>query len=279
METRLPLAPTLLAALLLTTSVATAGSPTAKQCIEAYESAQLTRQDSKLVEARAALLVCASEACPSVMRKDCVLWLDEVAKDVPSIVVTARGPDGDIAEVRVAVDGKVVAERLDGKPLELDPGSHAIVLEAEGFNAVKQQIVLAVGQRNRRLNIEFAPAQTQPSSPPSTDPKGDRQVPTASWILGGAGALAIGVGGYFGIRALNRRSDLDACKPGCDSAAVGDVERDYVISEVGIGLGLVAVGSAIYFALTDAPQQTSTPALRVVAQPAGASVGLAGRFQ
>ena len=67
---------------------------TRAQCVEAYERAQYMRRESKLRGAREALLVCAQDSCPAATRGDCVPWLAEVERALPTIVIAARDERG-----------------------------------------------------------------------------------------------------------------------------------------------------------------------------------------
>ena len=74
------------------------------ECIAAYRNAQVLRLSGKLVESLAQLSTCARSECPQVLRNDCVPWLGEVTRSVPSVVFQARTERGDEEEVRVLLD-------------------------------------------------------------------------------------------------------------------------------------------------------------------------------
>src|ERR1700709_1044923 len=75
-------------------------------CVGAYEDAQRLRKDGKLTDARSKLLVCAQDACPAVLRKDCTVWIGEVEQATPTVLLAAKSPIGkDIVDVTVTVDG------------------------------------------------------------------------------------------------------------------------------------------------------------------------------
>jgi len=147
-------------------SIATAGNK--EECISAYEQAQDLRKQSHLINARQRLLVCTREVCPAVLRKDCVQWLEEVERSMPTVVVDVKGTDGsDVVAVKVYLDGKLVAEQLDGKPISLDPGQHTFRFEIAGAPAKEERIVVPEGTKNRRVAVSFAPAGVaQPQAAP-----------------------------------------------------------------------------------------------------------------
>ena len=59
----------------------------------------MARRSGKLLAARAALLACSREICPDAVRGDCVDWLEDVNRSVPSVVVTARDCGVDVVDV------------------------------------------------------------------------------------------------------------------------------------------------------------------------------------
>src|SRR5262245_7790898 len=78
-----------------------------KVCLAAAAQGQTLRDAHKLVEAREQFRTCAREQCPRVVQKDCVAWLSDVEKNLPSVVLTAKDEAGaDIVEGKVSVDGK-----------------------------------------------------------------------------------------------------------------------------------------------------------------------------
>jgi hypothetical protein len=70
-----------------------AAPPTKTSCAEAYESSQETRASGHLQEARTGW---PSALRPSVQRscqKDCARWLEEVERELPSVVISVAGLD------------------------------------------------------------------------------------------------------------------------------------------------------------------------------------------
>ena len=54
-------------------------------CLSASQQAQNLRDAHKLVEARAQLRVCARKECPAVVQRDCLTWLGEVERSLPTV--------------------------------------------------------------------------------------------------------------------------------------------------------------------------------------------------
>lgn len=222
-------------------------SPSKEVCLDAYTRSQPLRRDGKLSEARKALLVCARDPCPKQLQPDCVGWLDEVEKAMPSVVLGAKDADGkDLTQVRVFVDDQPFARSLDGRSVELDPGDHVLRFEHEG-RRVEQTVVVKEGDKQRRVNVTF------PSRKEATSPKPARRAepsssgaPPLAWALGGLGIVALGSFAYFGVTGVSERSDLDSCKPNCPSDDVRSVDRKFWIANISLAVAAVSLGGATY---------------------------------
>src|SRR5262245_12861574 len=95
------------------------------QCVASHLQNQKLRKQGKLSDAKKELLVCVQEGCPPPVRAECEGWLEEVESQMPTIVVSALDAAGkDTVEVSVSIDGRRVSDRLDGRPVPLDPGPH-----------------------------------------------------------------------------------------------------------------------------------------------------------
>jgi hypothetical protein len=112
-----------LAALLLASSSAAAETVTTQTCVDSHVRAQLQRREGRLVESSRSLRTCAQEACPDVVQRDCVAWLEELRDEVPTVVFDASDRKGPLTEVTVTHQGRVIATSIDGAAVELDPGA------------------------------------------------------------------------------------------------------------------------------------------------------------
>ncbi len=148
-------------------------APTKLQCNDAHTQAQPLRRAGQLRAARRELRTCAAPSCPTLVRDECVQWLDEVGRSIPSLVLEAKDQDGnDRSDVRVTLDGQVLAERLDGSAIEIDPGEHDLVFESEGVPPVTRHVVVGVGEKDRheRVTLEVPRAAVPPPPPPPAPP-------------------------------------------------------------------------------------------------------------
>ncbi|MBK7402956.1 MAG: hypothetical protein IPJ34_43710 [Myxococcales bacterium] len=79
-----------------------------KICSNAYEKAQDLRDKSSLLAARE-LKICAKAPCTGFLLKDCITWLEEVQKKIPTVVLAAVSAKGDsITDVSVRVGDKTL---------------------------------------------------------------------------------------------------------------------------------------------------------------------------
>lgn len=201
------------------------------------------------------------------MRRDCSRWLAEVELATPSIVVVARNADGTRrSDVRVVVDGVVVAERLTGDPLALDPGDHVIVLDAGGGARIEQRLTLHEGDRERRIEITLPKAEREESKPstpiaePDRDrPPPERPVPAPVYVGGAVTVITAALGGYFQISGMTKRADLSECAPTCTTNAVDDARQTLWTGNILLGTALVSLGVTmfLYFTRPAAPDRST----------------------
>jgi hypothetical protein len=190
-----------------------------------------------------------------------------LAPRVPWLVIAlAPGTPGDARVFRDDVE--VDADTLFA-PWPLDPGPHVVLVVAPGREA-RIATVVAVEGETTHLLVSPGPSVTrEPASPPHDH--------TVTWIVGGAGIVSVGVGAYFGGRALAERSASDAGCPGgvCATAtslatyqsAVGDARA----SDVALGIGAAALVVAGCLLLTSRDTTSARTALRLTSTGIGAA--------
>lgn len=261
---------------------------TKQQCIAAYEATQSLRESGKLVEAREQAIVCARSECPKALNSECIVWVGEIEKSTPTVVFTAKAPDGsDITTVKVTVDGKLVSEELGARAVPLDPGKRTFRFDSADHGSKELEIVLREGEKNRTVAVSFEPAAATAATTPAPTPTPPAQPapsagpPTAFWVLGGAGVAAVAVGAVFEIMGLSQKSDLEACKPRCSPDDADAMTRNFVIGDIALVSGGVALGAALVVLLTDDDAQPATTGRVtpvVVASPWGGFAGLSASF-
>lgn len=243
-------------------------------CIAASEKAQQQRTDGKLIDAKKSFAVCASASCPSVLVRDCTDQLAQVVAATPSIVVVVRDAAGnDITAARVTMDGTLVADGLNGRAIEFDPGKHTVRVEVAGAAPSEKEIVFHEGEKQRVVAFNVTPRAAQAIAPagspagvpdapaqgqvtadaPPQPPSGQvRQHGVVPWVVFGIGAAALVGGGVMYVVGGQMVSDSKAgCTQSsgaftCGTLTASEVESRQSQNANGATLGNVGliVGSA-----------------------------------
>ncbi len=183
----------------------------------------------------------------------------EVAKeaDQPGLIVT--------------FDGTPLGAAAWGVGMPVDPGTHRVTASAPNKIQFERRVEIESGWTTleipkladaagtasgraaapRLLDTDTEKKPVSDAAP--TGHRGDGRR-TAGFVIGGVGVVALGVGGYFGLRAFSKWSDReDNCRSGCNLSAKSagdDAKSAAVASNLGIGLGLVALGVGSYLVLS-----------------------------
>jgi hypothetical protein len=186
----------ILALALFGASSALAAEPTKDECIAANETAQDLRQSGKLLEARTKLVLCVATSCPGPLREDCAQRLSEIAAVMPSVVFEVKDSAGnDMSSATVTIDGQHLAEKLDGRPIALDPGEHRFAFRAESGATAEKTLVVREGEKDRRERIVLGPASVVTIG--SETPVGERstfafdRIPTVAYVAAGVGVVGL----------------------------------------------------------------------------------------
>jgi hypothetical protein len=227
---------------------ASADTPTTV-CLSAVVEGQKLQRDGKLLYARDKYAACAVRTCPPEVVDDCVGWLHEVDQALPSVVLAARDEKGvDLKDVEVSVDGSR-AVPTGTRAVPLDPGSHTFVFHHEGAER-KQQLVLREGEKNREILVVF-----ERLEPPRAT---SRPVPPSAWAAGGVGIAAMGAFGVFGALGVSERGS-NHCDTGCTGGQKNSVDTKFLVADIALGVGLVALAAATWLYLTRPTVEKHTP--------------------
>lgn len=196
---------------------------------------------------------------------------------------------------------------LYGTPLPVDPGEYKIEVTAPGYEPWSTPIKVEAGGAAASVRIpalvkSSEPAGAAPPSPssepsqtgaapapvaePSQPQPGGLSTQQTIGIVGGAvGIVGIGVGSFFGIRALKKSSEADSHCPKAgfcnddDGLQLTEEGQDQAtLANIGfaVGGGLLALGAVLY--LTGAPSNEDRVALVPVLVPGSAGANVVGRF-
>ena len=114
-----------------------------------------------------------------------------------------------------------------------------------GARFVEQRIVIREGERDRLLPLRFLEG---------TDAR-RRPVPAGAWVLGGVGAAAITGGALLWAVGRSERGTLYTTCGVTHGCAEGDVDRaraKLVAGDIMFGVGLAAVGAAVWWGVSEA---------------------------
>ncbi len=229
-------------------------------CIASHVEAQRLLKAGKVRAGRDALVTCANPSCPAMLVGECTTMLGEVDKSLPTVVLEAQDSNGrDLGDVRVSIGEQVLATRLDGKAIELDPGEHTFRFETAGFTALEQTVIVREGDKNRRIGVVFSATAV---SKPAVDTDGDRDISPAFWASGAVGVAGLVLFGALGITGIQKRSDLDdqGCSPNCSTDDVDEVRGLFIGADVSLAIGIAGLALTPVFYFTSPKKAADKPA-------------------
>ena len=223
----------------------------ARACIDAHADAQLLRRDQRLIESHDKLVGCAVAACPQIIRRDCVEWLEQVKAAQPTLVLAAVDERGrDLGGVVASIDGKPERFQLDGRARTVDPGKHRLRFESAAGDVRESFIVVRQGEKERRVVAEFSGVPAGAPEQVGAEPRATASaVPTASYILGGVGVVGLSSFAFFALSGRSTERELERCAPSCARSDVDRMRREYLIADVSLGVGMASAGAATYLFL------------------------------
>jgi serine/threonine-protein kinase len=212
-------------------------------------------------------------------------------------------PSNSVPGLLVEVNGVRLAQGAWGVPVPVDPGDSRIAARAPGYRdwivtqavmpgAAATAVIPAlmhdeVSAPTSTLSAASAAATMQPTAASASHVDRDAGWPvqrTVSIVVGAAGVVALGVGTYFGLRAISKDNDADAlcmsdsggCSNSQGSKLADEAKHAATLSNVFVfgGAALVATGVILYVTAPDA----NAPALALNGDSRGARLTLGGVF-
>jgi hypothetical protein len=273
------------------------GADSAEQCLSAYSEGQRARKGGEFRKARDLLAQCGGPSCPTALHGDCQRWLSEVESATPRAVFRVLSAKGDeIPDVQLAIDDGP-REALDGRAIEFDPGEHWLEFRAVGYQSLRRKQAFVEGEKLASHTVQLKPLPTsgattsQPASEaslPEPTQATSSPAPEASrsgtnlpvWL--GVGVAAVGGAGfaYFGLAARRDEKALASCSPNCTSARVADVEQEYLLANVSLGVGVAGLLGAAAWLVFDGGEASSdeTTASGWALRFTSTSASISGRF-
>ena len=199
--------------------------------------------------------------------------------------VVLRVPEGSrVPGLAILRNGAELAEPSWGVALPVDPGEVSVEARAPGYMTWTGKVTATIAGS---LEVVVPPLAPEPElavvpPAPAARPLGPTWWTGRSTLavsLAGLGVASIGVGSYFGVQSLQRRTDSDAGCPSLDgrlrctvagAQAMSDAQTYAWVSDFGIGLGAIAVIGGAVLLLTS-PRQSATgarsPSIQIGAFP------------
>jgi hypothetical protein len=204
----------------------------------------------------------------------------------------------------ISFDGVTLGHAEWEKAIPVDAGAHTIEFQAPGSVGATRSVTTGTDAAVAKIDVpvlEPVPAAAPAAAPAISEaapappsPSGGKSTPTLGFALAGAGVVVIAVGAYFGVRTLSEKSDANsACggsKEMCPTTVqtqaaqkdLDDARTSALISTVGLGVGIAAVGAGAYFIFAGRSHSEPMAAakLRVVPtmRPGGGGLSLDGTF-
>jgi hypothetical protein len=227
-------------------------------CIAASESALGLKKQGKLRESLGPFAACADRACPDEVRAECEKQIESVKAQMPALTIIVKDRDGhDLFGVKVTMDGAPFTGAFDGRPLALDPGEHAFHFEAPGLVPIDRNVVLLVGEKDRRETIILLPI---PAASYWTAPR------IAGLVGMGLGVAGLVTGAVFtGFAASAKSKEQSDCASASACINYLQAQEDYNTATkngTGATVGFVAGGvlaAAGLVVFLTAPRPTAAP--------------------
>lgn len=201
-----------------------------------------------------------------------------------TIVVSS---EADVPGLRVYRDGTEIGRAAWGTAMPVDPGAHVIEARAPGKanwshsidiggSADRKEVNVAVLEVDHSTKVAPPPPALRPRASVSTETARRRRVEAetesvdgrrvAAYALGAGGVVALGIGSFFGVRAISQWSKSDEeCPEGrCTSEgadAATDAKRAADVSSVSFLIAGACLGVGAYLFLTSEPKTKKTGSL------------------
>ncbi len=180
------------------------------------------------------------------------------------------------ADARIALDGESFTRDAFRDPVPIDPGEHAVVVNAPGFKSWSTRIT--IGALAGVATVDVPHLTPLPNADDLARDESRRTTRrNAGLALGGAGLVAIGVGSILGLQAIVKIRDAHHACPtagACDDA--GAVHENKVggsfatASTIAIPIGVALLGAGSYFVLSS--RSPHGPEIGAETTPGGARV-------
>jgi len=176
--------------------------------------------------------------------------LAEILPLVPHLTVVDGPADGE-----VRIDGEPLPRAAWGTAVPIDPGEHHVEATAPQRRPWSSTIDLRRGASVTVSVPALAPVTERMAPLPVAATPSARPPSVLGFTLVGGGAAALAVGALFGVRAFDKRDEAETLcaqnRCGEGRAANDEGITSGWIANVGVGLGVVALGAGLWLLLRD----------------------------
>ncbi|HEX3776830.1 MAG TPA: hypothetical protein VHV51_20300 [Polyangiaceae bacterium] len=234
---------------------------------------------------------------------------DRLQAGLSKLTIVVAPETARLSGLHVTRDNLPVESSLFGIAIPVDPGKYHISASADGYESYQTELEISgnADAKSTRIpalkplaapaaapvpaatsapspaNAVVAPA--NPAPPPIAD-TGPSSLRTAAFVGGALGIVGLGVGSYFGVRAISKNNDAEThCPRGdtCDDQTGVDLTHQAQTAArnanitLAIGAAFVVAGVVLY--LTSEPQKTERVTLSPMLGRDLAGLGLGGAFR
>lgn len=230
-------------------------------------------------------------------RADRLKVLEERLKQIePRLSTATLVVSATTAELSVELDGSLIGRPAWNTPMPINPGRHQLRASAPGFKDYTTEFDVGREKDAKRVEVpalepapaapaapaataEQAPASGAPPSPASSKPSSaSRTKRVAAYVTAGTGIGLVGIGSFFGVRALSKMSESDDACPN-DRCTHTGAERSVQansaanVANVCVGVGLAAIGVGAYLYFTSGSSKNEQAARVLLTPTAGPGAG------
>ena len=173
--------------------------------------------------------------------------------------------------------------------MPVDPGEHVVEAAAQGKIAWKHSVNVGAKADTKTILVPVLetaaappPSPTSSATPASAPETHASNHAPAGWVAVGFGTVGVGVGTYFGLRALSQQKDADReceadrCLSAFGASQNAEAIRSANLATVGFSVGMVGFVVGTYLLLTSGHSaRAAATSTSVSAQVSGGVDGIA----
>lgn len=178
----------------------------------------------------------ATEAANRLQPKVATVFIDVLVRSPQG-----EAPANDRSGVELFVNGENLGTNLVGSPLERDPGSYRVRVQARYAQPVETELALTAGDTK---HVTLRLVQTPPPERAAAIDTG-KSKRTAGWVLVGAGGAALLGSGITFLLRQGARSDLESACPTYESGPCPESSRGAVTDATDTGTTMSTLTSVL----------------------------------